>query len=185
MNANVLPETTEESTRSVAEPPIRRRKSPRHVLVYVLLVSISALFLLPLFWMISSALKPNYQVMAFPPVWIPNPPKWSNFREALTYVPFGRFSINTVIIALGTIVGTVLSCTVVAYGFARLRAPGKNALFVVLLATMMLPYPVTMIPLYVEFNTVGWVNTFLPLIVPAFFGVPFYIFLLRQFFTLR
>lgn len=182
MNANVLPETTEESTRSVAEPPIRRRKSPRHVLVYVLLVSMSALFLLPLFWMISSALKPNYQVMAFPPVWIPNPPKWSNFREALTYVPFGRFSINTVIIALGTIVGTVLSCTVVAYGFARLRAPGKNALFVVLLATMMLPYPVTMIPLYVEFNTVGWVNTFLPLIVPAFFGVPFYIFLLRQFF---
>ena len=182
MNANVLPETTEESTRSVAEPPIRRRKSPRHVLVYVLLVSISALFLLPLFWMISSALKPNYQVMAFPPVWIPNPPKWSNFREALTYVPFGRFSINTVIIALGTIVGTVLSCTVVAYGFARLRAPGKNALFVVLLATMMLPYPVTMIPLYVEFNTVGWDNTFLPLIVPAFFGVPFYIFLLRQFF---
>ena len=162
--------------------PIRARKSQRRPLVYVLLVSLSALFLLPLFWMITSALKPNYQVMAFPPVWIPNPPKWSNFREALTYVPFGRFSINTVIIALGTIVGTVLSCTVVAYGFARLRAPGKNVLFIVLLATMMLPYPVTMIPLYVEFNAVGWVNTFLPLIVPAFFGVPFYIFLLRQFF---
>ncbi len=181
-NTDFVSETTEKSTRPVAESPIRRHKSPRHVLAYVLLISISTLFLLPLFWMITSALKPNYQVMAFPPVWIPNPPKWSNFREALTYVPFGRFSINTVIIALGTIVGTVLSCTVVAYGFARLRAPGKNALFVVLLATMMLPYPVTMIPLYVEFNRVGWVNTFLPLIVPAFFGVPFYIFLLRQFF---
>lgn len=181
-SADGVSEAIEGASRHDEESPIRRRKSPRHVLVYVLLVSISALFLLPLFWMISSALKPNYQVMAFPPVWIPNPPKWSNFREALTYVPFGRFSINTVIIALGTIVGTVLSCTVVAYGFARLRAPGKNALFVVLLATMMLPYPVTMIPLYVEFNTVGWVNTFLPLIVPAFFGVPFYIFLLRQFF---
>ena len=181
-SADGVSEAIEGASRHDEESPIRRRKSPRHVLVYVLLVSISALFLLPLFWMISSALKPNYQVMAFPPVWIPHPPKWSNFREALTYVPFGRFSINTVIIALGTIVGTVLSCTVVAYGFARLRAPGKNALFVVLLATMMLPYPVTMIPLYVEFNTVGWVNTFLPLIVPAFFGVPFYIFLLRQFF---
>lgn len=181
-NADVAAETIEGASRHNDESPVRRHKSPRHVLVYVLLVSISALFLLPLFWMITSALKPNYQVLAFPPVWIPNPPKWSNFREALTYVPFGRFSINTIIIAFGTIVGTVLSSTVVAYGFARLRAPGKNALFVVLLATMMLPYPVTMIPLYVEFNTIGWVNTFLPLIVPAFFGVPFYIFLLRQFF---
>ena len=180
-NADFVSKTTDKSPRLDQESPNRHRK-PRHVLVYVLLVSISALFLLPLFWMITSALKPNYQVLAFPPVWIPNPPKWSNFREALTYVPFGRFSINTIIIAFGTIVGTVLSSTVVAYGFARLRAPGKNALFVVLLATMMLPYPVTMIPLYVEFNTIGWVNTFLPLIVPAFFGVPFYIFLLRQFF---
>ena len=177
--ADVASEDRHNSTKARRQTVSNRRA---HVLVYVLLVSISALFLLPLFWMITSALKPNYQVLAFPPVWIPNPPKWSNFREALTYVPFGRFSINTVIIALGTIVGTVLSCTVVAYGFARLRAPGKNALFVVLLATMMLPYPVTMIPLYVEFNQVGWVNTFLPLIVPAFFGVPFYIFLLRQFF---
>jgi ABC-type glycerol-3-phosphate transport system permease component len=132
--------------------------------------------------MISSSLKPNYQVLEVPPRWLPDPIQWSNYVEALTYVPFGRFAINTFVIAALTIVGHVLSCTVVAYGFARLRAPGKEALFVVLLATMMLPYPVTMIPIYVGFKAVGWINTFLPLIVPAFFGNPFYIFLLRQFF---
>ena len=148
-----------------------------------LLAGIGAvLFLLPLFWMISSSLKPNYQVLEFPPRWLPDPIRWSNYREALTYVPFGRYAINTLFIAVMTIVGHVLSCTVVAYGFARLRAPGKNYLFLVLLATMMLPYPVTMIPIYIGFKTVGWVNTFLPLVVPAFFGSPFYIFLLRQFF---
>jgi multiple sugar transport system permease protein len=100
----------------------------------------------------------------------------------LTYLPFGRYALNTLLVTLVTILGHVLSCTVVAYGFARLRAPGKEALFLLLLATMMLPYPVTMIPIYIGFNVLGWVNTFLPLVVPAFFGNPFYIFLLRQFF---
>jgi ABC-type glycerol-3-phosphate transport system permease component len=142
----------------------------------------AVLFLLPLFWMISSSLKPDYQVLEFPPRWLPEPIQWSNYPDALTYVPFGRYALNTLFIAVGMIVGHVLSCTIVAYGFARLRAPGKNKLFLVLLATMMLPYPVTMVPLYIGFKSVGWVNTFLPLIVPAFFGSPFYIFLLRQFF---
>jgi ABC-type glycerol-3-phosphate transport system permease component len=149
---------------------------------YALAILVALLFLLPLFWMISSSLKPNYQVLEFPPRWIPNPITWSNYPEALTYVPFGRYSLNTLFIALMVIIGHVVSCTVVAYAFARLRAPGKNLLFLVLLATMMLPYPVTMIPIYVGFKTLGWVNTFLPLIVPAFFGSPFYIFLMRQFF---
>lgn len=160
--------------------------SQRHrlgkALTYLLLIAGAALFLLPLLWMISSSLKPSYQVLAFPPVWIPDPPRWQNFAEALTYLPFGRFAVNTLIVSIATIAGHLISCTVVAYGFARLQAPGKNLLFILLLATMMLPYPVTMIPIYVEFNTLGWVNTFLPLIVPAFFGHPFYIFLLRQFF---
>ena len=149
---------------------------------YALATLVALLFLIPLFWMISSSLKPNYQVLAYPPRWLPSPIQWANYREALTYVPFGRYALNTLVIATLTIVGHLLSCSLVAYGFARLRAPGKNALFVVLLATMMLPYPVTMIPIYVGFKTLGWVNTFLPLVVPAFFGAPFYIFLLRQFF---
>jgi ABC-type glycerol-3-phosphate transport system permease component len=149
---------------------------------YLLALAVAAFFLLPLFWMISSSLKPNYQVLEFPPRWLPDPIQWSNYREALTYVPFGRYALNTLLISLLVILGHILSCTLVAYAFARLRAPGKGPLFLVLLATMMLPYPVTMIPLYVGFNALDWVNTFLPLVVPAFFGSPFYIFLLRQFF---
>jgi ABC-type glycerol-3-phosphate transport system permease component len=160
----------------------RRRHRLRLAASYLLALAVAAFFLLPLFWMISSSLKPNYQVLEFPPRWLPNPIQWSNYREALTYVPFGRYALNTLLISLLVILGHVLSCTLVAYAFARLRAPGKGPLFLVLLATMMLPYPVTMIPLYVGFNALDWVNTYLPLVVPAFFGSPFYIFLLRQFF---
>jgi ABC-type glycerol-3-phosphate transport system permease component len=162
--------------------PQRRHPLMHAAFGYLWASIVAVLFLLPLLWMISSSLKPNYQVLEFPPRWLPNPVQWSNYPEALTYLPFGRYALNTLLIATMTIVGHVLSCTLVAYGFARLRAPGKNALFLVVLATMMLPYPVTMIPIYIGFKSVGWVNTFLPLIVPAFFGSPFYIFLLRQFF---
>jgi multiple sugar transport system permease protein len=132
--------------------------------------------------MVSSSLKPEYQVLQYPPRWLPDPIRWANYAEALTYVPFGRYTLNTLFIASMTIFGHLLSCTVVAYAFARLRAPGKEFLFLVLLATLMLPYPVTMIPIYIGFETVGWVNSFLPLIVPTFFGSAFYIFLMRQFF---
>ena len=154
----------------------------RQILGYSLAILVAILFLLPLFWMVSSSLKPEYQVLEVPPRWIPDPVTWSNYPEALTYVPFGRYTLNTLFIAVMVITGHILSCTLVAYAFARLRAPGKNALFIILLATMMLPYPVTMAPIYVGFAALGWVNSFLPLIVPAFFGSPFYIFLLRQFF---
>jgi ABC-type glycerol-3-phosphate transport system permease component len=149
---------------------------------YGVAIAVATLFLLPLFWMISSSLKPNYQVLEFPPRWLPSPVRWQNYPEALTYLPFGRYALNTLFVSLMNILGNVLSCTLVAYGFARLRAPGKNVLFLLLLATMMLPYPATMIPIYMGFNALGWVNTFWPLIVPAFFGNAFYIFLLRQFF---
>ena len=158
------------------------RKRLRIALSYTLAVLIAILFLLPLLWMISSSLKPNYQVFEFPPRWLPHPVQWSNYPEALTYVPFGRYTLNTLFIAVMTIAGHLISCTLVAYAFARLQAPGKNILFVIMLATMMLPYPVTMIPIYIGFKMLGWVNSFRPLIVPAFFGSPFYIFLLRQFF---
>jgi multiple sugar transport system permease protein len=162
--------------------PAGARRRLRKVLGYVLALVVAVLFLLPLLWMVSSSLKPDYQVLEFPPRWLPDPVRWANYPEALTYVPFGRYALNTLFIAVMVIIGHTLSCSVVAYAFARLQAPGKNALFVILLSTMMLPYPVTMIPIYVGFNALGWVNSFLPLIVPAFFGSPFYIFLLRQFF---
>jgi multiple sugar transport system permease protein len=169
-----------------SEKALRKSPNPqipaRRVFAYAILCLSAGVYLLPLFWMLSSSLKPEWQVLANPPVWLPNPPRWENYREALTYLPFGRYAINTLIISLGAIVGHVLSCTLVAYAFARLRAPGKNFMFLLVLSTLMLPYPVTMVPLFALFNALGWINTFLPLIVPAFFGNAFYIFLLRQYF---
>ena len=147
-----------------------------------LLWLMGALFLLPLVWMVASSLKPDYEIFATPPVWWPREPRWANYVEALTAQPFARYARNTVVIAVASVIGHLLSCTVVAYGFARLRAPGRDQLFLLVLATLMLPYPVTMVPLYILFARLGWVNTFLPLIVPAFFGNALYIFLLRQFF---
>jgi ABC-type glycerol-3-phosphate transport system permease component len=164
------------------ETYIQQLRGAQLALRYLLLAGASLLFLAPLYWMIATSLKPEYEVFARPPVWWPSPPRWQNYLEALTTLPFGRYGINTLIIAVFSVVGYTLSCTVVAYGFARLRAPGKNFLFVVLLATLMLPYPVVMIPQYVIFSELDLVNTFWPLILPAFLGSPFYIFLLRQFF---
>src|SRR5512138_3085647 len=115
---------------SINQPHLREdllASTGRHawrVLLYLLAIAGAALFLLPLLFMVSSSLKPDYQILDFPPRWIPNPPRWQNYPEALTYVPFGRFTINTLIIASGAIIGNLLSCTLVAYGFARLSAPG-------------------------------------------------------------
>lgn len=161
---------------------IGSRSPLRRVALTALLWAVALLFLIPLLWMISSSLKSNYQIFEIPPRWIPNPPRWENYREALTVLPFHTYILNTAIISTLTIIGHLLSCTLIAYAFARLRARGRDLLFVVMLATMMLPYPVTMVPLYVLFQRLGWINTFLPLTVPAFLGSPFYIFLLRQFF---
>jgi multiple sugar transport system permease protein len=167
-------------TASRQESSILQPRGMRLVLRYILLVLAAALFLAPVYWMVVSALKPDYQIFASPPVWWPEKPQWDNFSRALTVLPFGRFALNTLIIAASTIVGHLLSCTLVAYGFARLRAPGKGFFFILLLSTLMLPYPITMVPLFILFSRLGWVNSFLPLIVPAFFGNAFYIFLLRQ-----
>lgn len=154
------------------------------VIVYTLLALLSAVFLFPFFWMVTTALKPDYQVFMWPPQWIPDPVQWSNFREALTnpLLPFHVFVKNTMIIEVGIIVGRLLSCTVVAYGFARLEAPGRDFLFGVLLATLMLPQAAILIPRFVLFSKLGWINTFRPLIVPAWFGEAYAIFLMRQFF---
>jgi multiple sugar transport system permease protein len=152
------------------------------VIVYLLLIAGAIVMLIPFFWMLSTSLKESFQVFSFPPKWIPDPIKWDNYILTFNSLPFGKWLVNTVIITASTIVGTLLSCTVVAYGFARFRARGRNVLFLVMLATMMLPSAVTMIPVFYLFKSLGWVNTFYPLIVPAFFGNAFFIFLLRQFY---
>lgn len=164
------------------QPSITQQRRWSRLGVYALLALGTVVFMLPFYWMVISSLKPSYAVLKIPPDWLPIPPRWENFPEALTYVPFGRYALNTLFVTAFSVIGTLFSSTLVAYGFARLRAPGKNFLFLLLLATMMLPYPVTMVPVFVIFSKLGWVNTFLPLILPTFLGVPFYIFLLRQFF---
>lgn len=155
-----------------------------NLLIYVLLILLSLVFLFPFFWMLTTALKPDYQTFLWPPKWIPDPFVWSNFRDAFSnpLLPFEVFVKNTMIIEIGMITGRLLSCTLVAYGFARLRAPGKNILFGFLLATLMLPGAAVLIPRYLLFNKLGWINTFNPLIVPAWFGEAYAIFLMRQFF---
>ncbi|MGD2178721.1 MAG: carbohydrate ABC transporter permease [Anaerolineae bacterium] len=159
-------------------------ETSHRVIVYSLLILLSLVFVFPFFWMVTTALKPDYQVFLWPPKWIPDPLQWSNFREALTdpLLPFHVFVKNTMIIEVGMIVGRLLSCTVVAYGFARLEAPGRDLLFGILLATLMLPQAAVLIPRFLLFSRLGWINTFRPLIVPAWFGEAYAIFLMRQFF---
>ena len=159
------------------------RRRFQTALSYVLLLSGAALIMIPLVWMISTSLKEPSAVYTFPPKIVPDPVRWSNFPESLTIAPFGRFYVNTTIVTLANIVGHLLSCSLVAFAFARLRAPGKNLLFMLVLSTVMIPFYVRMIPLFILYRTFGWLDTLLPLIVPAFFaGNAFYIFLLRQFF---
>ncbi len=153
------------------------------LLVHLILIGITLASMLPLLYMISTSLKTTGREFAFPVEWIPNPIVWNNYVTAMTQVPTLVFFRNTMIVTLLTLVGDLVTSSLVAYGFARARFPGRDFLFILVLSGLMLPYMVTLIPQFVLFRNLGWVNTLLPLIVPAFFGgSPFYIFLLRQFF---
>lgn len=136
---------------------------------------------IPLVWMLSTGLKGPAETFAFPPTFIPKNPNWGNFVTALTMMPFHIFFKNTMIIVVACVLGQVFANIVVGYSFARLRFRGRHILFMIMLATMMVPGQVTMIPLFITFTKLGWVNTFLPLIVPNFFANPFFVFLVRQF----
>lgn len=160
----------------------RLRKTFGQVLWYTALTGLGIVFSLPFFWMLSSSLKIEARIWIYPPQWMPNPVLWSNYPEALELMDFGRALGNTVFLTgVGTL-AIVLSSSWIVYGFARFRFPGKGVIFMVLLSTMMLPAQVTMIPRFIMFKELGWLNTYLPLLVPAAFGDAFYIFLLRQFF---
>jgi len=161
----------------------------RVALVHIALVLLSVLFVLPFLWMLTTAVKPIGETLTSPPRWIPSQVLWSNFPDAvfygskeLGYVPFLVYARNTVIITLLCVVGSVASNTIVAYSFARLRWPGRDLFFAATLATMMVPFPVLMVPIYGMFKEFGWIGSFKPLWVPAWFGSAFAIFLLRQFF---
>lgn len=165
-----------------------QRRSVRRVIAsvatYVALLILAALSILPFLWMVSTSLKDPGSVFLFPPRWIPRPIMWGNYYEALTFLPFARYFANTAFITVANIVGTLVSASLAAYAFARLRAPFKALVFLLILSPMFLPGQVTMIPLFILYRQLNWIDTYNPLIVPAFFGGgAFNIFLLRQFFT--
>ncbi len=154
----------------------------RVVLLEALLVIVAVIFLLPFAWLISMSLKPENQVFATSIIWIPHPVMWSNYAGALSEFPFVRYFFNTMIICTFVVIGATASSSFVAYGFSRVQWPGREVLFIVVLGTLILPYQVVMIPQFLLFRGLGWVNTYLPLIVPQFFGNAFFIFLFRQFY---
>jgi multiple sugar transport system permease protein len=158
-----------------------QRRLISHFFIHVLLLLGVVLMLIPLAWTVSTSLKSPGEVFLFPPTWIPNEIRWRNYAEAVTAIPFFLYLWNTVYITAFSIVGKVASIMLVAFAFARLRWWGRNVMFLIMLATMMLPPHVTLIPQFILFKEINWINTFWPLIVPNFFGGPWLTFLVRQY----
>lgn len=162
---------------------MRQTRLIKNIVVTILLVVGGVIMATPFLWLVSSSLKEPSKIWLYPPQIIPNPIRWQNYPEALTTMPFHLFFINTMTIVIFDEIGILFTSSLAAYSFARLRFRGRDFVFFMLLSTMMLPWAVTMIPRYIMFRQLGWVNTFLPLIVPNYFGGgAFNIFLLRQFF---
>jgi ABC-type glycerol-3-phosphate transport system permease component len=142
----------------------------------------SIIFILPFLWMISTSVKPRWEQLIMPPQWIPSRFVWENYSDPFTSRPFPTWYLNTLTLVFLNVIGSTLSSSLVAFAFARIQFRGRGILFLIVLSTMMLPGQVTLIPTYILFTRLGWVDSLRPLIVPNFFGVPFYIFLLRQFY---
>jgi len=167
---------------SIQRQRAQRSRMLNRILLYTAVILLSLVFVLPFIWMISTSLKDDPQTFRVPPIWIPNPMRFANYPEALTQQPFGLYFINTLWYCIPSTVGAVLSAAVVAYGFSRIRWRGRDVIFFLCLTTIMIPFQVRMVPLYLIFKNLGWLNSYKPLIVPAFLGDVYFIFLLRQFF---
>jgi multiple sugar transport system permease protein len=152
------------------------------VITYLLLIIGAVALLIPFGWMLSTSLKTLDEIQVWPIQWLPSRLVWQNYVDVFVKVPFARYLLNSLVLAVGGIIGNVLSSSLAGYGFARLRFPGRNVLFFVMLTTLMLPTWAVIVPHFMMFNAVHWLDTYLPIIVPAFFGNAFYIFLFRQFF---
>jgi ABC-type glycerol-3-phosphate transport system permease component len=170
-------------------PPYRDRRAWRRtrrvagsVLIYAALLTLGLVMALPFLWTLSTALKQPGTSYVYPPEWWPNPATLRNFSRVFDLIDFWTYLRNSLFVTSVAMIGELLSAALVAYGFARFRFPGRGVLFVIVLATMMIPYPVTIVPSFILFRELGWINTYLPLTVPAFLGPAFSIFLLRQFF---
>lgn len=170
-------------------PHIQRTRMGKHraevirsCLAYAALVLLGITFVAPFLWLVTTSLKTDAQILTYPPVWIPDPITWESYTEGLTAIPFLLYLRNTLVICAACVLGTVLSCSMVAYGLSRIPWRGREVFFYTLIGTMLLPPQVTMVPVFTIFKNLGWLDTFLPLIVPAFMGGAFNVFLLRQFF---
>lgn len=152
-------------------------KPVAHLIIWV----VAAILLLPLFWLVVGSLKSNNAIFQFPPAWLPHPVLWSNYVKAVKDITFFTYARNSILIAVLNVLGALISVPLVAYGFSRVAWSGRNIFFFIMLSTAMLPFQATMLPLYIIYRHIGWLNTFYPLIVPAFFGNAFLAFLLRQF----
>ena len=183
---------TSASQTVAANPHVQTGAKPRsrtvshritQALLYLVLIILGITWIFPLYWMASSALKDDSQVYTVPPILVPSPAYWNNFADAWTRMDFTRAAFNSVFLyAVPVTIFTLASSMVIAYGFARIRWRGREALFWVCIATMMLPWQVTMVPLFIIFKNLGWINTYWPFVVPSLFGNAYFIFLLRQFF---
>ena len=160
----------------------RTQRLLRQGLTYFLCLFLGLAFMAPFFWAFFSALKDPFEIFEFPPKLFPAVWRWDNFAEIWRRVPFAKWTGNTLFVCILSVLGQVSSATLVAYGFSRFRFPGREKLFILVLSTMMLPFQVTLIPLFLMYRQIGWLDTLKPLIVPNFFGGgAFYIFLIRQF----
>ncbi|SFH52804.1 carbohydrate ABC transporter permease [Pisciglobus halotolerans] len=181
-------ETTSSVTKAESTPKTKHFKSRKRqkkigkIITYILLIAISIILISPLLWMVFTSLKPMNEIVKYPPTFFPESIEWSNYTTTVNAFPFFHYMKNTLFITFFVVLGNVVSNSFIAYGFAKISFPGKNVLFSLVLATMMVPGFVTMIPQYILFTKLGWVGTYLPLIVPSFFGSAFNIFLMRQFY---
>lgn len=164
-----------------SKPGAAKKKTWRAI-AYTALITGSIVSLIPFLWMLGTSFKDAANVFIDPPQIIPKPWLWSNYTQAFSKLPFMRYTFNTCLITAISMLGQMMSCSLVAFGFARMRFPGRNALFVTLLATMMLPAQVTMIPVFKIWSTLGFYDTYVPLTAGSFFGSAFFIFLLRQYY---
>ena len=158
------------------------KKKLKKLLIYIPVLIVAAFFFIPLLWMISTSLKGSEEIFISPPRWIPKNIKWKNYKDAFEAIPYVKYILNTVKTTGLAVLGNVISAPMIGYAFGKLKWPGRDKVFLLVIATMMLPFSVTMIPLYSMSSTFGWINTYIPLVLPDFLGRSYFIFLMRQFY---
>ncbi len=175
---------TQRAIESNAERSGQIRTERPNPAAHILLVLVGILFLMPFVWLVITSLKTDEEIFVVPVQWWPNELQWNNYIEAIRSIPFFLYTFNTVWIAALSVLGVVLFAPLVAYGFARIDFKGRNVLFIVMMSTLMLPFQVTMIPIYVMFNKIDLVDSYWPIVLSSWFGtgMAYYIFLMRQFF---